>query len=395
MIKGNPPPISFLASSLLGKVPLDAQWGQTPLPIECPESFPAGGDLWTYGQYFQAIHEVISREDYKLLLEATQRQLAGPLVLSEVQEILIYAEKHGNLYHPAKIEVKTPRGSAQFVMNVALTDRGRVAINSEVGALTYLNQTFSYPWLPRVYFQAEWEGVFPSQGGSKGPVSLFLADWLEGFFEFHLSHDPSDGTRKLILWDGSPSPRYLSGQQTRQVYLQISKILTLYYNHQTYEQIFPWHHGAGDFVVKVNRKKIKKIEVRLVTARQYGSLMDPSEMSIEEALLFFFLNLSLRMRLDRLDGVGEIVWAEETCLEMTWEGFWEALQIKEQEGVLPPGFQKSFLNWLRPLSQGDLAERFSVLLESYHPAAPDLSVIRHHIVPHSEGVFETLKGGRS
>ncbi|MFH0789639.1 MAG: hypothetical protein V2B13_18770 [Pseudomonadota bacterium] len=391
MIKGTPPPITFLASSLLGKVPLDAQWGQTPLPVERSESFPAGRDLWTYSHYFQVIHEVISREDHKLLLEATQRQLAGPLVLSDIQEILVYAEKHGNLYHPAKIEVRTPRGEAQFVMNVALTDRGRAVINSEVSALKHLNKTFSYPWLPSVYFQAEWEAVFPSQGGPEGPVSLFLADWLEGFFEFHLSCDPSDGTRKLILWDGSPKPCYLSDQQTRQVYRQISKILTLYYNHQTYEQIFPWHHGAGDFVVKL---KGKEIEVRLVTVRQYGPLMDPFEMSIKEALLFFFLNLSLRMRLDRLDGVGEIVWAADTCLEMTREGFLEALEIKEREGVLPPGFQKSFLNWLRPLSQEDLEERFSALLLSYHPAAPDLTVIRHHIVPHIEGVFEVLKDGR-
>lgn len=389
MIKGTPPPITFLASSLLGKVPLDAQWGQAPLPVERPESSKAGGDLWTYGHYFQVIHEVISREAYKLLLEAIQGQLAGPLVLSDIQEILVYAEKHGNLYHPAKIEVRTPRGSAQFVMNVALTDRGRAVINSEVAALTHLNQTFSYPWLPTVYFQAEWEGVSPSQGSPEGPVGLFLADWLEGFFEFHLSCDPSTGTRKLILWDGSPSPRYLSDQQTRQVYLKISKILTLYYNHQTYEQIFPWHHGAGDFVVKVDRKEV---EVRLVTVRQYGSLMDPSEMSIEEALLFFFLNLSLRMRLDRLDGVGEIVWAADTCLEMTWEGFWEALKIKEQEGVLPPGFQKSFLKWVRCFSQVDLEERFSALVLSYHPAAPDLSVIRQHIAPHIEGVFEALTG---
>jgi hypothetical protein len=377
-----------LASSLLGKVPLEAQWAEALLPTERSESFHAGGETWTYGQYFQAINEIISRDSYKLLLKAVQKQLANPLLLSDIQEILIYAEKHGNLYHPAKIEVRTLLGIAQFVMNVALTERGRFALVSEVSALRYLMETHSYPWLPSVYFQAELEGIVSPQGGQERLVSMFLADWLEGFYEFHLSHDPVEGTRKLILWDGSPRPNYLSRRQACQVYLQISKILTLYYNPQTYEQIFPWHHGAGDFVIKINGKKT---EVRLVTVRQYGALIDPSEMPVEEALLFFFLNLSLRMRLDRLDGVGEIVWAEKECLEMTWEGFLEAFKIKEKEGVMPPGFHQSFLKWLRGLSPEDLAERFSALMESYDPEAPDLSVIQKNVVPHIEGVCEILK----
>lgn len=149
------------------------------------------------------------------------------------------------------------------------------------------------------------------------PLACFLADWFEGFHEFHLSLDPVDGIIKLILWNGSPSPFYLSKQQARSVYFEISNILTLFYNPRTYDQIFPWHHGAGDFVVKLDGGRI---EVRLVTVRQYGPLADPEAMSVEEALVFFFLNLSLRMRLDRLDGVGEIAWAGEECLNSTWEG---------------------------------------------------------------------------
>ena len=88
--------------------------------------------------------------------------------------------------------------------------------------------------------------------------------------------DPVDGIQKLVLWDGSPQPNYLSRQQTRHVYIEISKILTLYYNPRTYHQIFPWHHGAGDFVVRADGDRI---EVRLVTVRQYGPLADPEEMS--------------------------------------------------------------------------------------------------------------------
>ncbi|MBI5605772.1 MAG: hypothetical protein HY879_20760 [Deltaproteobacteria bacterium] len=376
MIQTTQPRIKWMASSLLGKVPFEARWTGAPLPESRNGSMEPGNGPWTFGSYFQVIQDVISRNSFALLLQATGRQLASPVLLSEVTEILIYAEKHGNLYHPAKIEVITKERCARFVMNVALTERGRAAMLGEIRALTFLTREYPYPFLPIVYSCP--------LGDEGAPAGLFLAEWFEGFHEFHLSLDPAEGTRKLILWDGNQSPRYLTDRQRKQVYLEISKILTLYYNPLTFDQIFPWHHGAGDFVVK---REGEKVEVRLVTVRQYGPMMEPSENTVEEALLFFFLNLSLRMRLDRLDGVGEIVWAEDDCLEMTWEGFQEALQIKEREGGLTAGFRKSFLKGLSRYSEGDLVERFSALLDAYDPAAPDLPVIRRHLSPHITQVY--------
>jgi hypothetical protein len=254
--------------------------------------------------------------------------------------------------------------------------------------LRYLTENYPYPWLPYVYFYTDLDGP-SAQEDQAGPVSMFLANWFEGFYEFHPSKTSSDGKRKLILWDGSPSPNYLSHGQTRELYARISKILTLYYNPETYEQIFPWHHGAGDFVIKVTEDGV---EVRLVTVRQYGAIADPSEMDSYEALLFFFLNLSIRMRLDRLDGVGELIWAEDECLDMTWEGFKKALQVKEREGVLDPGFGKNFLETLSRISGEALIERFLALLESYDPQAPDLPVIKRSLATHLTRVHDLMNG---
>ncbi|MGC1403805.1 MAG: hypothetical protein WA974_12855, partial [Thermodesulfobacteriota bacterium] len=161
------------------------------------------------------------------------------------------------------------------------------------------------------------------------------------------------------------------------------------YHPDTYEQIFPWHHGAGDFVVKLTDDGL---EVRLVTVRQYGAMADPSEMDRNEALLFFFLNLSIRMRLDRLDGVGELIWAEDECLDMTWEGFKEALQVKEREGVLAPGFGKNFFETSILISGEALIERFLALLESYDPQTPDLPVIQQGLVLHLARVHDLMHG---
>ena len=164
-------------------------------------------------------------------------------------------------------------------------------MSREIRALKYLAENFSSPWLPTVYFYRESMAVSPFEGEKHSlSLSLFLADWFEGFHEFHLSIDPLDGLQKLVLWDGSPQPNYLSRQQVRNVYIEISKILTLYYHPRTYNQIFPWHHGAGDFVVKTDGDRI---EIRLVTVRQYGPIADPEEMEVSEALVFF-LNLCLK-----------------------------------------------------------------------------------------------------
>ncbi len=96
--------------------------------------------------------------------------------------------------------------------------------------------------------------------------------------------------------------------------------------------------------------------------------------------------------MDRLDGVGEIVWAEDECLDMTWEGFKEALQVKEREGVLAPGFGEKFLKTLSRISGEALIERFLALLESYDPQAPDLPVIKQGLAPHLARVHDLIKG---
>lgn len=378
----NQPVVRCFASSLLGQVPLNDQWSDDLLPLDGPESFRPRTGQWTYGLYFQAISDILAKDSYGFLLEATQKQLGCPLKLLDIMEILIYAEKHGNLYHPAKIEVNTLQGKARFVLNVALTERGRAVLTREISVLMDLNKRVPYPWLPFIFFRADGEQG-PSTLTDPKPVSLFLADWFEGYHEFHLSLDPADKTQKVVLWDGSPRPFYLSDRQARKVYKQISMILTLYYNPLTQEQIFPWHQAAGDFVVNVEGEKV---EARLITVRQYGAMTDPDQMPIEEALLFFWLNLSLRIRLDRFDGVGDWAWAGEYCLEGAWEGFLKGLRIKEQEGSLTSGFVDIFLKKIKLLSQEALEERFFALLESYDPGAPDLSVLRQKLSDHIRGV---------
>jgi hypothetical protein len=381
---GSFPPFHCFPSSLLGKRNQDSRWLEALLPTERPgRPFP-GETAWTYRRYFEAIKGVMTGANYALLLEAARSQSGTSLTLSEIKGIEIYAEKHGNWYHPAKMVLRTADGATAFVMNIALHERGRAAMVEEVKALEYLGSKYAYPWIPRLH-------AFRPSGTEEGEkeVSLFLADWFEGYHEFHLSGDQDAGKPKLILWDGEAVPTYLSACQAGEVYRLMAGILTAYYDPLTYEQIFPWHQGAGDFVARVNGGKV---DVRLISVRRYGALADPADMGPAEALLFFFLNLSIRIRLDRLDGIGELSWVGEDCLPLTWQGFLEELGNKEKKDIMPAGAVEICREEWSRISEEDLVERFLALLGSYDPGAPDHRVIEKNLASHLCRVYDLLKG---
>ena len=306
--------------------------------------------------------------------------MGANICLADIEEILIYAEKHGSDYHPARIEVMANKGRAAFVMNVAVTARGRAWLCREFEVLQSLTSRYDFPFLPKTYFQGE--AVLAS-------MLMFLADWFEGYHEFHLSMDEGR-SQNLVLWDTRKSPCRLSRLQARLIYHQIAKILTLYYDLETFEQIFPWHHAAGDFVVKTHGESV---DVRLVTARQYAPMLERSEgVSVHEAVLFFLLNLSVRMRLDRLDGVGVVAWADDDCVDATTKGFVEGLRAKQGGGFVDERFVTGFLQYGRCLAKEDLSDRFHVLVDAYDQAAPDIPVIRDHLDRHISKFHSALQG---
>jgi hypothetical protein len=149
--------------------------------------------------------------------------------------------------------------------------------------------------------------------------------------------------------------------------------LTRYYDFSSFYQIHPWHLAAGDFIARIDPDRVA---VRLVAARQYGPLIGPPDLPPEEALFFFQLNFTLNLRLDRLDGVGELVWAEAGVVEPAGQGFWRALAEKEQRHEVPQGFPLGFRAYLRSLTRQDLAAGLEALIDSGDPRTPERSLIK-------------------
>ncbi len=349
------------------------------MPIRLFRNEPAPGQIpaLTYGQYFKGITDVISRNGCKSLIDAISAKLAKEIPAADVAEILIYAEKHGSDYHPARIEVIIGDTTTVFAMNVAITERGKGRLYHEFGVLQRLNSKHGFSFLPRAYFKSE--------DGS--PLAMFLADWFDGYDEFHLSVDTAIGVQGVVVWNRRKGNYCLSRSEIEQAYSQTAKILTLYYDIETFEQIFPWHHAAGDFII---RTRGDCLDVRLVTARQYVAMIEGA--SVHEALLFFFLNLSVRMRLDRFDGVGAVAWAGDECVGSTLGGFLEGIRFKEEQCIIKVGFFDEFVKYAKSLDKEDIKGRFYALIDACDQAAPDIGVIRKNLERHAQLLWEAIQG---
>lgn len=385
------PQIKYLSPSPHGPVPFSDLMFKAPIRLSRSQAYPEHSPALSYGRYFKGITDVISKDAFRLLIDATGRQLARDITLADIGEILIYAEKHGSDYHPARVEVMVGDVGTPFVMNVAATARGKAQLCREFDILQHLNSKYDFPFLPRAFFQGECSYDSEQDGKTETSLLMFFAEWFQGYHEFHLSVDTKkDASRKLVVWDTDKGHRYLPRQQAWQIYSQAAKILTLYYDIETFEQIFPWHHAAGDFIVKGVEKSL---DVRLVTARQYAPMLERSEgVSAYDALLFFLLNLSLRMRLDRLDGVGAVALADDDCVHATLDGFVKGLRMKQGKGLVDAKFVNRFLQYLGSLSKEDVSDGFHALIDACDQAAPDIPVIRAHLERHVSKFHLVLQG---
>jgi hypothetical protein len=356
------------------------------LPISRPSGKPLIFPGITYGTYLNAIKRVVLKQwdQFIEILAAGSETLPH-----EVHQIDIIAEKHGSDYHPARIRVFTGNGTHQFVVNVAVTERGKQRIEREFHVLCSLREEFLEDFVPRVYFLAA--VPVSTADGCDTTLTMFFGEWLSGYHEFHLSEAQSDGTLGTMLWDIKRGYGLLSNREAEEVFRKAAHILTYYYDTETFREIFPWHHASGDFVAG---RFENGIDVRLITVRQYAPRMGFEEQSPNNAvtaLISFLANLTVRMRLDRLDGVGEVAWAGCHATDGTVAGFLSGLSAKADQGHCCVSLLRRFSRAARDLSPVDLTEIFKDIVESYDKQAPDLPVVTRHLPDHILQVYGLLR----
>ena len=346
----------------------------------------------TIGDYFLAARLFFEKCGIEIIVDAFKQRFQGDIIPEDIEHISIFLVKHGEFYHPSRIEVSIHERQIHFVLNVAISRAGKAHIEGEYRFLKKLNRDFPFAYLPQVYGWYEVDII----DNIKAP--MFLGEWLTNYHEFHISRNPRDGKNKIVVWDPRREPYFLSEHQSLDFYTRAAGILTSYYNLDSFEQICAWHHAAGDFIVRLENEKI---DLKLVTVRRYASNFknlflndhknthDRAEL-ILQSLLVFFLNLSLKMRLDRLDGVGDIVWADNTAVQGTLIGFLNALTSKANVPSLPDTPLRCFFQYLSLCSKTDLRELSETILNRFNPDAPEVDVIKQHLENHIDTLYRCI-----
>ena len=336
-----------------------------------------GGNAITYGDYFGAIIDFCSADDWLIVTRAAGRRLERPLHRDQLIGVSVYLEKHGAYYHPARLNVAVGDQTLSFVVNVATSSAGIATLPQEVEALSRLGVRCPFDWLPEVY------GSTRMTLADGGEVAMFLGDWFEGYYEFHLTR--STGTDAMVVWDGADSPTLLQATQRAALYRQVAMILTTCYDPLTSDQIHPWHHAAGDFVV---RPESDRLSVRLVTVRNYAPLIGPEneikdEGQLLDAMVMFVIHLTLRMRLDRLDGIGDVVWAPDSSLTPTLDGFTQGLDLTARLSGLPESFPTLFGKYMEHCRPDRLTEMATPLVNAFfQPGSEERSLVGKNLSSH-------------
>ena len=378
------PQFSYFISPAETPVTQNSAVWRLPLPLSRHFSGENAANSLRHGECFHALRTFFENDECGMICRALSRRLEQNVKPQDIREIHICLEKHGEFYHPARVEVLARHQKIAFVLNVAVSETGIEAIKKEYQCLTKLNDEFRLSFLPEVYGLGEVE----SRGDRK--IRMFLGDWFEGYNEFHVARDSSDKKIKILVWDDRRSRFFLSLEQAADLYRQAARILTYYYNVESFEQIFSWHHGAGDFVVKIDTADL---DLKLISARGYAPLftslghLKNGEKNVElilQALLIFFLNLCLRMRLDRNDGVGDIVWADGLAVQSTLAGFFEGLALKPPVASMPDSLDNCFRYYLSVCTEADLYELSDAVVKTFNRRAPEVRVVKHHLKAHVE-----------
>lgn len=337
-----------------------------------------------YRDYFNAVSGFLKDNGFDIPVRAVSASLNRNIAQNDIKAIHIHLEKHGEFYHPARVRVVLNDREALFVLNVAVSGAGLDIITGEFDILDRLSHSFPNSHLPKVFGQGE----RITENGAV--VKMFFGEWFDGFHEFHISNQ-HDCEKGIVVWDPVRGRFPLSPDQMEALYRQAAYILTCYYDPETFEQIYPWHHAAGDFIVRLDERG--RVALRLITVRNYKPLVGGSEpeahdlQSIMEAMLLFFLNLSIRTRLDRMEGVDDITWSNDIAVKATAEGFFNALSKKSPIAGIPVPLTECFMVFLSGHTPEDLLDISHGILGRYHPHSPEPPVIKENLEKHIRDIY--------
>jgi hypothetical protein len=375
----------FLLSEPLGDRELSPEDLDRPFLTSPSEKHP----FLTLKDYFGALQEFIMLDGGNQLLSSlNKKNLQNNHNLDDISEVLIRSEKHGACYHIASVDILGLGGNFKFAVTTALSESAKTSLREEYGILQELSN-ITPDFLPELFCM---EAVTWQTDSGAEEFLMVLGEWLNSYHEWHLNDEPASKKQKVQLWDYENGYRFLSDAESHEMLRQAASILTYYYDQAGFRQIYPWHHGAGDFVVKAAPGAIS---VKLITARQYEPLVHfdgEEEGDRLVAAIHFLLNLSLRIRLDRFDGVDEPAWFEKLAVHAAVEGFFDGLCATSATNRLMIGPVADFLEIMQSFDIKEIYDMYESLLAIYaEEDQDDFGLIRAELARHAEELYEALQ----
>ena len=118
----------FISSSDHPITEKNALW-KTPLPLDrrrFVDQAPADADeSISYESYFFAVRSFLEKNRCEILTSAASQHFNRKITQKDLKEIRIRLEKHGEYYHPSRVDVILDQETVSFVVNVAVSEAGR------------------------------------------------------------------------------------------------------------------------------------------------------------------------------------------------------------------------------------------------------------------------------
>jgi hypothetical protein len=375
----------FLLSDPHGDIELSPENQEQPFLISPEEQHP----FLTLKDYFGALQSFVLHTDKGILRTVFEKQgLPADINLDDIYEIILRSEKHGAFYHIASVEIIGLGEKIKFAITTALSESAKISLTEENFILQQLSE-ITPDFIPKIYCiePVKWE-----TGSSSEEFLMISGEWFDTYHEWHASDDTESGDRQIHLWDYENGYRFLSDAESYEMLRQIAYILTLYYDQKTFCQIYPWHHGAGDFVVATEPDAIS---VKLITARQYEPLVhfgQDEEADRLVATIHFLLNLAVRIRLDRLNGIGEPGWLGVFAIHAAVAGFFAGIAATQAKDRLMIGPVTEFLEIMRSFDTQEIFEMYESLLEIYaEEDQDDFRLIQAELADHASELHKALQ----
>ena len=388
------PDISFYMPGHNGRVGPGTPLWDMPLSGKhtADSAFQNPCDPFTVGEYFLAAQNFLTRDNGEMLCRAVS-SLADNA--GRIQSLAVSLEKHGAFYHPLKITITTRLcPSIYLVLNGAVKEPGLGLIKTEHQSLASMAKKVVPSFIPRVFGAGE-----ITLHGRK--TAFFMGEWFAGFCEFHVTQTP--GGNQMALWQDDGTHMVIFWHHAARIYEKIAYVLTAYYDIHTGHEIYPWHHAAGDFVAAAGAMQTG--DVRLITIRGTAPVNDAAQDTtasgahLLSCLVLYFLNLTLRMRLDRLDGTGPMVFLPNIVLDATIKGVLTALDHRAngflgagtEEPPVPKDICPVFVDFVNGFSQAQLKNIMANIVDAWHPDPAEPALVRENLCSHCSRICQVLQ----